>query len=200
MGRTTRLDAINIALKSSQLAPVESLESGDLDAEMAESTLDEVLVEVLTKSWYWNRQTITFMPDANSEIILSDDYLNVEPTDRDLLVSQRGLKLYDLRNGTFKFESPVELVVTLILEFEELPQSVRRYVTYKTARLFQERTLGDSGLDQFILREEQIAWQQLTKDEIKVLNYNHIAASADTLYGSTRVRPRLGGSRRFGRR
>ena len=183
--RTTKLKAVNIALQSAQIATVESLSSGDVDAEVAEIILDENTVEVQTRGWHWNTETMTLSPDQNGNIILPDNFLKVDAVDRNVNVIQRGTKLYDLDNNTFVFENKVELIAVVGLEYEELPETARRYIAYKTARIFQQRTLGEGNLNQMITMEEQTAWGQMLNEDIEAADYNHITSgynSARTIY------------------
>jgi hypothetical protein len=175
--RTTRLKAVNIALQSAQIATVESLSSGDVDAEIAETILDENTVEVQTRGWNWNTEIMILAPDQNGHIILPDSFLKADATDAHHNVSQRGTKLYDLDSNSYIFTSKVELVIVVGLEYEELPESARRYIAYKTARIFQQRTLGEPSLNNMIANEEQIAWSQMLNEDIESADYNHITSS-----------------------
>lgn len=181
LNRMTRLEAVNIALTSAQIAPVESLSSGDIDAEQAEIILDENTVEVQTRGWYWNTEEFTLLPDNNGNIILPDNTLKVDAVDTGLQVVQRGDKLYDLTNNTFVFEDKIKLVFVFALNFDELPQTCRRYIAKKTARIFQQRTLGEAQLNNYILQEEQTAWSQMLNEDIEAADYNMITDSIDSL-------------------
>ena len=178
--RTTRLKAVNIALQSAQIATVESLSSGDVDAEVAEGILDENIVEVQTRGWAWNSEVVTLMPDQNGNIVLPDNFLKVDAVDTTINVIQRGNKLYNLDENSFIFSKKIELIVVIGLEFEELPESARRYITYKTARIFQQRTLGEQVLNQYIMNEEQLAWAQMLNEDIESADYNHITSNFNT--------------------
>lgn len=174
--RTTRLKAVNIALQSAQIATVESLSSGDVDAEVAESILDENTVEVQTRGWAWNSEVVTLMPNQDGNIILPDNFLKVDAVDTTINVIQRGTKLYNLDTNSYVFDKKIELIVVLGLDFDELPESARRYISYKTARIFQQRTLGEQVLNSYIMNEEQLAWAQMLNEDIESADYNHITS------------------------
>lgn len=186
LSRTTKLKAVNIALTSSQLAPVESLSSGDIDAEQAEQILDEVSVEVQTEGWAWNTRVLETLPDVSGNIFLEDNLLYVDAVDKNLRVVQQGNKLYDLDNNTFTFESKVELIKVYAYEFEELPESCRRYISLKTARLLQSRIIGEPSLTQNIAVEERIAYNKMKADDIRSKDLNMITSGPTSFYSTNR--------------
>lgn len=178
--RTTRLDAINTILTSSQLSTVESLSSGDVDSEIAENILDEICVEIQTIGWYWNTEVFELSPDNDGNILLPSNCLKIDATDTYLDVVQRGSKLYNKETHSYSFSKPLELEIVLALDFEELPQSCRRYITMKSAMIFQERTVGDPTIVNALNQEAMQAWGQMKKEELDVVDYNGIYDSASS--------------------
>jgi len=170
----TKLEALNIILGSAQLSPVESLDSGDIDAETAESILKETLEEVQTRGWSWNKEVIKLSPTSEGFLILPHNVLDVDPKNRNLSYIQRGLKLYNKEENTFIFNKTVEVQIVLGLDFEDLPQSVRRYVSLKASRVFQQRTLGDPNINQYIMMEEAAAYSQLVMADVRSKDANMI--------------------------
>lgn len=175
--RTTVLDAVNDILTSSQLSPVESLNSGDIDAETAENILAEVGTETLTIGWYWNTETMELSPDNDGNINLPNSCLKIDASDSSLEVVQRGNRLYNLTDHTYVFSKPIELTMVLALDFEELPETCRRYISKKAALIFQEKTVGDPSIIQLIHRESLEAWAKMLKEDLDVCDYNHINGS-----------------------
>lgn len=186
----TKLQAINIVLSNAQLSPVESLSSGDIDAEIAESVLDETTVEVQSKGWAWNTEEMKLTPTSDGYLTLPANTLEADAVDRSIRVVQRGNRLYDLDNNTFIFNKSMEARLVMALEFPDLPQSVRRYLALKSSRVFQSRTMGDGTLHQFIMLEEQAAWAELIKSDIRVKDRNHIKGGPVSARMQHRIRPR----------
>ena len=97
-------------------------------------------------------------PDANtSKITLPTNTLkfDLDPllyTDSDPV--QRGLKLYDRKNHTEVWTKSIKGTITFELEFEDLPEQIRHYVTVKAARIFANRFIGNREIEGFTLREE----------------------------------------------
>ena len=64
MSRTTKLETVNVMLSSIGERPVASLESGLVDAEMAETILNSVDRDIQGMGWWFNRDIRRkFVPD-----------------------------------------------------------------------------------------------------------------------------------------
>ena len=59
MAATTKLDAVNTMLSAIGEAPVNSLSSGLIEAEIAETILDTVNTEVQSMGWHFNTELST---------------------------------------------------------------------------------------------------------------------------------------------
>ena len=55
----------------------------------------------------------------------------------------RGRKLYDRKNHTDIWTKEVKASITFELDFDELPEQFRHYITVKSARIFASRFLGN---------------------------------------------------------
>ena len=81
MAGTSKLDAINTMLSAIGEAPVSSLSSGLIEAEIAESILNTVDREVQSMGWHFNTElNKSFAQDTNGEIILPADILRADST------------------------------------------------------------------------------------------------------------------------
>ena len=125
MTPTTKLEAVNIMLSTIGESPVNSLSSGLVDAEMAETILNSVSRAVQSEGWNFNREFNMIMgPTLDGEIVVPNNTLRADATlsadSKDLV--QRGSKMYDKRNHTFKINKDVKLDLVVQLEFEDLPE------------------------------------------------------------------------------
>jgi len=150
--------------------PVNSLNSGLVDAEMAETILDAQTREVQTAGWHFNTNfNIKYTPDATSgEIDLPIDTLSVDTVgqSKHTRLVQRGLKLYDPINHTYTISSKyTEIYLDIIQELDfndndaskdSIPPYARHYITVKAARIFQSRVVGSEQLHGFT-REDELA-------------------------------------------
>ncbi len=164
MAGTTKLDAVNTMLSAIGEAPVSSLSSGLIEAEIAETILDTVDREVQSMGWHFNTElNKSFAQDTNGQIILPADILKADATlvanSPDLV--QRGLKMYDRKNHTFNIGVNVGLDVVVQLEFNDVPEVAKRYMVLRATRIFQDRVVGSATLHGFHEKDENRALMEL---------------------------------------
>jgi len=149
----TKLNAVNRMLTMVGSLRASSLSGTRADVLTAEQILDEVDREVQAHGWHFNRQyNQTFSPNAGNEIVLTEDIYDVtessgKDTPRYRLSAQpdlakRGTLLYNADDDTYTFTADVKLNVIRRVDFEDLPQYARTYVTARAARQFFEATRG----------------------------------------------------------
>ena len=174
---TSKLDAINSMLFGVGEAPVNTMNSGLQEAEIAAITLDTISREVQSAGWAFNtdlRYTLSINQD--SHITVPSNCLHVDTTsltrDYDSDIVMRNQKLYDRTKNTFEFTSSVEVDMIVLLEFEELPEIARRYITLRAGRKFQENILGSGEMTKLQFKDEQIALYALRESESQLADYN----------------------------
>ena len=182
MAQTTQLDAVNTMLSAIGEAPVNSLSSGLVEAEIAETVLNTVDREVQSMGWHFNTElNKSFAPDTSGNIILGTDILRADATleaeSPDLV--QRGLKMYDRKNHTFNIGANTNLDVVVQLTFNDLPEVAKRYITLRATRIFQDRIVGSNTLHDFQIRDEERALFEL-KEFDKAADDHNIFDNYDT--------------------
>mgnify|MGYP003669815792 FL=1 len=195
----TKLDAVNIILNVIGETPVSTLTSGLPDAEAAETSLNLTIKEVLAKGWQQNSEISIYMSkNYDQEILVPNQYLRVDTTglDKDVNVTirtQNGKrKLFDLRNHTFKFTKNLLVDVLIDVEFEELNFELQNYISFRSARKFQESAMGSATLDSFASRQEQEAYAALLDAEAEGEDTNILNSSAHVYYATRRNSPIAG--------
>ena len=182
MAGTSKLDAVNTMLSSIGEAPVSSLSSGLIEAEIAESILNTIDREVQSMGWHFNTElNKSFAQTPAGEIILSADILRADATlkaNAPNLV-QRGLKMYDRVNHTFIVGTNAALDVVVQLVFDDLPEVAKRYIVLRATRIFQDRVVGSNTLHTFQEKDEEQALVQL-KDFDKAADDHNIFDNYDT--------------------
>tara|TARA_R110000772_G_scaffold89156_3_gene184924 strand:- start:8915 stop:9499 length:585 start_codon:yes stop_codon:yes gene_type:complete len=182
MAGTSKLDAVNTMLSSIGEAPVSSLSSGLIEAEIAESILNTIDREVQSMGWHFNTElNKSFAQDTLGQIILPADILRADATlkaNAPNLV-QRGLKMYDRVNHTFVISTDAALDVVVQLLFDDLPEVAKRYIVLRSTRVFQDRVVGSNTLHSFQEKDEQQALVQL-KDFDKAADDHNIFDNYDT--------------------
>ncbi len=178
--RTTHLEAINTMLSTIGEAPVNSL-TGSLptDASMAKNILDEVNREVQSGGWKFNTSyKATLSRDTNNKIPVANDVMHIElnplleaKSSNDPVI--RGSFLYNLAKETFIFDKDFENVqIVHLLDFEQIPEQARRYITIRASRIFHDRTLGANALHRFSRQDELVSLSILKQSEASVADHS----------------------------
>lgn len=162
---TTQLEAVNAMLGHIGEAPVNTISSASslpISASTAVSVLDEVSREVQSEGWHFNsEEDVTLSPNSSGNIVLDSDVVFADVEDYKLDVTQRGSKLFDRNNNTFVFTKDVKVFLIRLLDWEDLPEPARRYITLRASRIFQGRLVGSRELEALIARDEYSAKSRL---------------------------------------
>lgn len=192
MNPTSKLEAVNTMLSSIGESPVNSLASGLVDAELAESILDSTSRNVQNVGWHWNTEyNYKLSPLPDGTVLLPLNALRVDQSPNwgvgevDLIM--RGTKLYDRRNHTYTINKTAEVDIVFALDFEEMPEAARYYTTIRAARTFQDRTVGSQELHGFQLKDEERAMIDLKSAEAEMADFSIFDS-----YAASRVLQRSG--------
>ncbi|MET3601124.1 hypothetical protein [Martelella mangrovi] len=178
---TTELSAVNTILSIIGEAPVNTVEdTGVVDAVMARQILQETNRQVQAVGWSWNLdENYKLVPTfpLPGTIYVPANTLAVDPVDRKEHLIVRGTRLWDRLNHTYSFDAPVFVNITRLLDFEELPQPARHYITVRAGRIFQDRVVGSQTLSGFNANDEARAYVQLKNIEAEVAGYTLFTGS-----------------------
>jgi len=195
----TELEAVNIMLASVGEAEVTTIEDETIeDAQMALTTLRQVSREVQTVGWHFNTDyDYPISVNVDNKLPYPVTAAHVDPMDtesKDLV--KRGDFMYDRVNRTFVFSAgtTVKFKVTWLLDFGDLPQACREYITYRAARRFGKNVMGDEATVQFSSQDEQMARANFLADEARRADHNMITDSWSTSRMFYRRRNTIGGS------
>lgn len=171
---TTELDAVNTLLSIIGESPVNQVENtGVVDAVLAKQLLDETSREVQQQGWSWNVDTkYALAANTSGEIKTPATALNVDPSDPWTDYVNRGGRLWDRKNHTYNIGKTVKVDITWLLEFKDLPQAARYFITVRAGRKFQDRVVGSEVLNGFNASDERRAWIDLQNHEANVADYN----------------------------
>jgi len=177
---TTKLEAVNSMLSTIGEAPVNSLTSGLVDAETAETILNEVSRSVQASGWNFNSEPdYTVAANISGEVRLPTEVIRADLADSETKFRsnkneyvQRGNKMYDKIKHTYNIGAPLTLDVVVLLNYELCPEVARRYISVKAARIFQERVVGSDTLSAMNRNDEQEALFALREMEGDNGDYN----------------------------
>ena len=159
--RTTELEAVNTILSTIGEAPLSTL-TGSLpvDGTTAKNMLNEISREVQSAGWHFNTQyKVDLTRDTTNKVPIGTDVVRVELSNRydksSYDVVQRGNYLFNLAKNSDIFDQDfTENTLIYLLQFEDLPEQARRYITIRSARVFHDRTLGANTLHKFSSEDE----------------------------------------------
>jgi hypothetical protein len=170
----TKLDAVNIALNAMGEPKVLDLNSTGADAEQALDLINETSRSIQLKGWHWNKDQTTINPDGSGFINLplnTAEVITINENYRDRYI-QRGYKLWNRDKNTFVFTAPVQVEITLLLDWDDLTTPMRCLVAARAATILQERTIGAPDLDAYIKTWATDAWIDLIRSENRVRKPN----------------------------
>lgn len=182
---TSELEAVNIMLSAIGETPVSSLDDPSLvDVAIAKSVLDETSISVQTQGLHCNTEIdYPLVATDDGEVLVPSNCVHIDTTGSSgsVDVVQRGSKLYDREKRSYtKFSGTLNVNMVLLLSYDELPQHVRRYVTVKAARRFQNRFMGSETLYGFSQADEAEAQIEFERQEASTEDNNILTGSYDT--------------------
>lgn len=178
---SNELSAVNSMLSVIGESPVNSLDDGIVDAVVARQILSEVSREVQAHSWHWNTDKSFTLALSFPEgfAYIPENTLMVDTVGKDagIDVVQRGNRLYDRVNHTFKFTAPLTVDIVRLLPFDQLPEQGRHYIMIRAGRIFQDRMVGSAALNGFNASDEQRSWAILRSHQTRTAGYNMLNGS-----------------------
>ncbi|QOC54184.1 tail tubular protein A [Aeromonas phage Atoyac13] len=132
----TTLEVVNTCLSSIGEAPLLELTDDHPLAETAQATLRRVLVQEMSRQWWFNTDYLTLALASDKYVYVPGDAVGVVPVGRSDL-TLRGRRLYNRMKGTFEMDGPVQAWVIRLLPFEDLPPPAQAFVETSTVLLFQ---------------------------------------------------------------
>ena len=185
------LEAVNMLLAAVGEAAVSSLETATtVDVTQAKNLLSNINREVQQKGWHFNTEwDVVLSLDSDSRIPLGTTVLSIySPTKMTTIRGREGSPfLYDLDNNTFTWTTSINDAVTItLLDFEDIPQTARQYITTKAARIFQEEIVGQVSAEAVNRQEEVEAYADLLDDEGERSGFN-VGYGTRDMYNTTKL-------------
>ena len=194
LARTSKLQAVNKALQMMGESPLNSLQGLLGLGNLAEETLDSVSRKVQAEGWSFNtdyQMTLT-RDSTTNEISVGTNVSRVviDPYEYyDIDVVQRGSKLYDRKNNTYVFSIDLKADMTIILEWDDLPEHARVYIMTKAGKELQENMIGSQDLTEINMVLEQEARTQFIEEETTLSEHNMLRGHARKGYPVQGFRP-----------
>lgn len=171
----TLLEAVNTLLSVIGQAPINSL-TGNATADVvtAQNIINTESRFLQARGWHWNTErAVTLNPSVpDGYIDLAPSIINVDTTYGYPDIVQRGSRLFNKDTNTYVFDRAITVDYVRYLEFDELPEPARHYLTIRAARIFQDRVLGAETLHKFQQTDEVLALARLRQYEAQSGDYN----------------------------
>ncbi len=167
---TTELEAVNSMLEAIMEAPVNSIATDSLPAEVqtAVNTLRSVSRQVQKEGYCFNTdEDFELSRDINGYVYLPGNTLSVDLTTENgqIDVVQRGLRLYDRKNHTYVFTMNPRVTLIQFLSWNELPEQARNYIKIRAARTFQDKVLQSDSTHAYTEQDEIRAKAEMEADD-----------------------------------
>ena len=194
LARTSKLQAVNKALQMMGESPLNSLQGLLGLGNLAEETLDSVSRKVQAEGWSFNTDyQMTLTRDSTTNQISVGTNVSrvvVDPYEYyDVDVVQRGSRLYDRKNNTYVFSIDLKADMTVILEWDDLPEHARVYIMTKAGKELQENMIGSKDLTELNMVLEQEARTQFLEEETTLSEHNMLRGHARKGYPVQGFRP-----------
>lgn len=175
----TELDAINYILSAIGSAPVTTLEEDmDMDVVNARRILATVSRNIQRKGWDFNKVTRTLSPRMDNHRIPWDrTIIALHATDGSTLV-KRGDWLYDMTRGSYEFDKPITVEIIEGIDYDDLPDAFKTYVTVKAAVDFHARYFGDNSIAEDLQMELTLAYQDIVQYDMEMGSLNMLRVAA----------------------
>jgi hypothetical protein len=185
----TKLEAVNSMLLDMGERPVSTIIDPDrLDVTIAVTTLDETLRQEQLRGWWFNTELFELTPNGSGEYIIPTGIVRVDtrravdggltpeianPIGNASNFVVRNGKLYDTVTRTDSgFTATLQLVGVYLLEFEELPETVKRAVTGLASIDYQLRSVGSLEADKALRGKAQFLRMEMTREDQEHQDYN----------------------------
>lgn len=174
---TTKLEAINIMLSCighNAINTLEGVKSAFITT--AENILNTETKRLQLQSYDFNTErNYPLVPDVDGFIKIPENVVSiVYPQDYLNRYTERNGKLYDKVEHSFIIQNPLNVDITFALNFDELPEVVKYYITILSAYKFTKRELGSQAVCVYTQEDVAEAKQAFLESELDLGNYSLI--------------------------
>jgi hypothetical protein len=169
--KMTELEAVNVLLTTIGEAPVNTLTGNQVtDVTIAMQVLNEVSREIQSQGWYFNTENgVKLNPDNNKHILPPADTARIDSKDYNIVIREE--KLFDLDDFSYEFGGTIKVNIVYYQDFTVLPDSAKRYIAARAARIYSDRMLNSETIHAMTLRDERQALVDLRQFEEETADY-----------------------------
>ena len=179
--KISELDAVNSVLANIGESPVNSLTENSVDIGMAVRHLSSVSRELQMRGWSFNTdKEYVLTPNSEDKIDITDDILAVDVDkvdDPKLDVVIRGSYLYNRYDRSYTFSGDIEVEVTWLLAWEDLPPHAQNYIVVTAGIRMADDTESSTISHKFGQEDQLHAWNAFKSQEIDTNDANLVRYS-----------------------
>ena len=188
----TELSAVNSILGAIGQSPVTSIVYDNPEIAFIYNLLRDANVDIQNEGWHFNTEKhVQYTPDSTTnKIAIGNDILRMDVskgwTHRQYDVVKRNGYLYDKYDHTDDWselnDDGIDLDITRLFNFEDLPSVFRRYITQKACRLASTQLVANPQLTAALQQEEAFARAACLEYECNQGNPSMFGFPEDTVY------------------
>ncbi len=188
----TELSAVNSILGAIGQSPVTSISAGSSNPEVSfiYNLLRDSNVDVQSEGWHFNTEKhVPYTPDATTgQIVIGSDILQMDIskgwTHRHFDVVRRDGYLYDKFDHTDNWNdyTSVDLDVTILISFEDLPSVFQRYIIARASTRAATQLVGNPQLAQLLQQQEGLTRAACMEYECQQGNHSMFGLPEDSVY------------------
>ena len=188
----TELSAVNSILGAIGQSPITSISAGTANPEVAfiYNLLRDANVDTQNEGWHFNTEKhVHFQPDATTgKITIGSDILKMDMskgwTHRQYDVVRRDGFLYDKFDHTNDWSdfTEVELDITKLFSFEDIPSVFKRYIIARAATRAATQLVGNPQLAQLLQQQEGLTRAACMEYECNQGNHTMFGVPEDSVY------------------
>lgn len=210
----TELEAVNEMLLSIGETPVQSLDSGLQDAEIAATMLENENRRIQLQGWLINtRRNVELTKNINDEFVVAVDWLKVDTVNpattrannvpaphQHINVSVRrksddtSYLLYDIDNDAETWPNETTLTVDIVqyLPFKDLNPALQIYIYRSAAHQFQKAMVSSKVLFEFTREAVEEAMTNAIQEDMDNQDANMITGNRNSMQIAFRFNPLYG--------
>ena len=199
----TELSAVNTILGAIGQSPVTTLGTVSTvnnistyqnpEISFVYNLLKEASLDVQNEGWMFNKEEyIKRTPDANKEILIPANVLRMDTHDQaqrdmDVIIKDHNgtKKLYDklkvnsTTSSPWEFDNDVYVDIVYWYEYDDIPGTFKRYITYKAAGRAATQLVGNPQLTQLLAQYELQARAAAMEYECTQGDHNYLGMPRD---------------------
>ena len=186
----TELSAVNSILGAIGQSPVTSLVYDNPEISLIYNLLRDANVDVQSEGWHFNTEKhVTYTPDSvTGKIVVGNDILKMDVSEgwekRQYDVVKKDGNLYDKFDHTDNWSdhTSIDLDITKLIPFEDIPTPFQRYITYRASRVAATQLVANPQLVQLLAQQEALSRAAIMEYETTQANYTMFGFPEDSSY------------------